>query len=46
MENFIESVNMTEGTIGAAYELTGKYRQFAAAKNEEQKKDINQVYFD
>lgn len=31
--------------FGAAYELTGKYRQFAAAKNEEQKKDTNQIYF-
>lgn len=45
MENFIESLNMTEDTIGAAYELTRKYRQFAAAKNEEQKKDTNQIYF-
>lgn len=32
--------------FGKGYELTGKYRQFAAAKNEEQKKDINQVYFE
>ena len=31
--------------FGGGYELTRKYRQFAAAKNEEQKKDTNQIYF-
>lgn len=31
--------------FGGGYEMTRKYRQFAAAKNEEQKRDENQLYF-